>query len=57
NSDETIEKRYEWVLKWMNTDMDYTTNCVFIDKAAFNMNQRRAFGWAKKGGTPCRIMK
>ncbi|ORZ18087.1 hypothetical protein BCR42DRAFT_490731 [Absidia repens] len=52
NSNATIEKRYEWVLKWMNTDMDFTTNCVFIDEAAFNINQRRTFAWAEKGDTP-----
>ncbi|ORZ06280.1 hypothetical protein BCR42DRAFT_496423 [Absidia repens] len=52
NSIATIEKRYEWVLKWMNTDMDFTTNCVFIDEAVFNINQRRTFAWAEKGDTP-----
>ncbi|CAO3591757.1 unnamed protein product [Absidia cylindrospora] len=52
NSEETINKRYEWIMKWMNSDMDFTTNCVFIDEAAFNINHRRSFGWAEKGKTP-----
>lgn len=36
NSPEKIKARKEWVEEWMNTDMDYMSNCVFIDEAAFH---------------------
>jgi hypothetical protein len=29
--------------------MDYTSNCVFIDEAAFHINMKRTFAWSKKG--------
>ena len=35
NSSENIERRYTWIKRWMETDMDYLSNCVFIDEAAF----------------------
>ncbi|SAM04526.1 hypothetical protein [Absidia glauca] len=51
-SEDTIEKRYVWAMKWANSDMDYTRNCVFIDEAGFNINLRRSMGWSAKGTTP-----
>jgi hypothetical protein len=29
--------------------MNYATNCVFIDEAAFHINLKRGFSWSKKG--------
>ncbi|KAG1038350.1 hypothetical protein G6F43_012702 [Rhizopus delemar] len=50
NSPDNIERRYEWVLNWVNeTDMDYMSNCVFIDEAAFHINLKRSMAWPKKG--------
>ncbi|CEP09554.1 hypothetical protein [Parasitella parasitica] len=44
---EKITARKEWVEKWMATDMDYMSNCVFIDEAAFHINMKRSIAWAK----------
>ncbi|SAL97836.1 hypothetical protein [Absidia glauca] len=41
-SEDTIEKRYVWAMKWANSDMNYTRNCGFIDEAGFNVNLRRS---------------
>lgn len=32
NSPKKIEERYNWVCKWENTDMNFLTNCVFLDE-------------------------
>ena len=49
NSPEKIEQRRQWVIRWMSTDMDYNSNCVFIDEAAFHINMKRSVAWSKKG--------
>ncbi|KAG1051641.1 hypothetical protein G6F43_006164 [Rhizopus delemar] len=49
NTPEKIEQRYEWVKRWMETDLDFTSNCVFIDEAAFHINLKRSFSWSKEG--------
>ncbi|KAG1050394.1 hypothetical protein G6F43_007324 [Rhizopus delemar] len=49
NTPEKIEERYEWVKRWMETDLDFTSNCVFIDEAAFHINLKRNFSWSKEG--------
>ncbi|KAI8639716.1 hypothetical protein BD408DRAFT_349481, partial [Parasitella parasitica] len=41
NSPEKIENRFQWVTKWSETDMDFMSNCVFIDEAAFHINMKR----------------
>ncbi|KAK4509679.1 uncharacterized protein ATC70_006981 [Mucor velutinosus] len=46
---EKITARKEWVEKWMATDMDYMSNCVFIDEAAFHINMKRSIAWSKVG--------
>lgn len=33
----------------MDTDMDYLSNCGFIDGAAFHINIKRSFAWSKVG--------
>ncbi|CEP07597.1 hypothetical protein, partial, partial [Parasitella parasitica] len=33
NSEERFKQRYDWVQKWQQTDMDFTTNCVFLDES------------------------
>lgn len=49
NSPAKLEERYQWVKKWQDTDMDYMSNCVFVDEAAFHINMKRSFAWSKKG--------
>jgi transposase len=49
NTPEKIKQRYEWVKRWMETDLDFTSNCVFIDVAAFHINLKRNFSWSKEG--------
>lgn len=49
NSPEKIEDRHAWVTKWLQTDMDYLSNCVFVDEAAFHVNMKRSYSWSKKG--------
>ena len=33
----------------METDLDFTSNCIFIDKAAFHINLKRNLSWSKEG--------
>jgi hypothetical protein len=49
NSSENIEIRYKCIKRWMETDMDYLSNCVFIDEAAFHTNMKRTVAWSKIG--------
>ncbi|KAG1439556.1 hypothetical protein G6F46_014034 [Rhizopus delemar] len=49
NSEEKIQQRYDWVQKWHQTDLDFTTNCVFLDESAFHINLKRGMAWSKKG--------
>ncbi|KAG1051646.1 hypothetical protein G6F43_006157 [Rhizopus delemar] len=44
-----IEERFDWVRKWENTDMNFLTNCVFLDESAFDINMKRSRAWSKKG--------
>ncbi|KAG0755293.1 hypothetical protein G6F57_010065 [Rhizopus arrhizus] len=49
NSPAKIDERYNWVCKWENTDMNFLTNCVFLDESAFDINMKRSRAWSKKG--------
>ncbi|KAG2207889.1 hypothetical protein INT47_010873 [Mucor saturninus] len=49
NSPVSIEKRFDWITRWIQTDMDYNSNCVFIDESAFHINLKRTMAWSKKG--------
>ncbi|KAL1933286.1 hypothetical protein VTP01DRAFT_7376 [Rhizomucor pusillus] len=49
NSEEKIQQRHDWVQKWKQTDLDFTTNCVFLDESAFHINWKRGMAWSKKG--------
>lgn len=31
NSEKSIDARYSWASNFINTDMDYLNNCIFID--------------------------
>ncbi|KAG1446454.1 hypothetical protein G6F56_009566 [Rhizopus delemar] len=43
------EQRYQWVKRWAEADMGFTSNCLFIDEAAFHINLRRYYPWSKEG--------
>lgn len=49
NSEEKIEEIFQWVKRYMATDMDYKTNHVFIEGSAFHINLKRNFAWSRKG--------
>lgn len=51
NSNDNLQTKYEWFMKWKNSDLDFDRNCVFIDEAGFNINMRN--NWARSTvGTP-----
>ncbi|KAI9362351.1 hypothetical protein BD770DRAFT_466937 [Pilaira anomala] len=37
NSPENMETRFEWFMKWKDSNLDFTKNCVFIDEAGFHI--------------------
>ncbi|CAO3702063.1 unnamed protein product [Rhizopus stolonifer] len=49
NSPASIQKRFEWVVRWAATNMDFNSNCVLIDESAFHINLKRTMAWSKKG--------
>lgn len=49
NSPDSITARFNWVTNLMTTDIDYQSNCVFIDESAFHINLSRSMVWSKKG--------
>jgi hypothetical protein len=52
NSPAKIEQRYNWVEHWEGTDLDFESNCVFIDEAGFHINMKRSFAWSRVGNRP-----
>ncbi|KAI9267290.1 hypothetical protein EDC94DRAFT_495331, partial [Helicostylum pulchrum] len=55
NTPGRIEERRLWVEKWIQTDMDYLANCVFVDEAGFNINMRGPTARSAKG-TPAVVV-
>jgi hypothetical protein len=49
NSPAKIEEQHNWDCKWENTDMNFLTNCVFVDESAFDINMKRSRAWSRKG--------
>lgn len=49
NSPGKIEERYNWICQWESIDMNFLTNCVFLDECAFDINMKRSRAWYKKG--------
>jgi hypothetical protein len=41
NSDNNLQTRYEWFMKWKGSDLDHTKNCVFIDEAALKTAKQK----------------
>lgn len=44
NSEEILRKRKQWVADLNGTDVDFFTNCVFIDEASFQTHMIRCMG-------------
>ncbi|KAG2226178.1 hypothetical protein INT45_003323 [Circinella minor] len=49
NSVENLQTRFEWFMKWKDSDMDFTKNCIFIDEAGFHINMRLNWARSKSG--------
>ncbi|KAI9473379.1 hypothetical protein BDB00DRAFT_738318, partial [Zychaea mexicana] len=57
NAPTTIETRVARINEWMaDLEMDYATNCVFVDEAGFNMHLRGNFGQSIKGTTAKQVV-
>jgi hypothetical protein len=41
NDPENIENRFNWVVRWTKTDVDYMSNYISIDEAAFHINMKQ----------------
>ncbi|KAG1553500.1 hypothetical protein G6F49_008342 [Rhizopus delemar] len=48
-NENNIQNRYDWVIRWSNTDMDFSKNCIFIDEAGFDINMKPSRTWAPRG--------
>ena len=46
NSIDKTNERRDCVREWDETDMDFLTNCVFLDKSPFHINMQRTRAWS-----------
>jgi hypothetical protein len=53
NSDNNLQTRYEWIIKWKGSDLGYAKNCVFIDEAALKTDKQKKKKKKKKKNKPC----
>ncbi|KAG1441614.1 hypothetical protein G6F56_011398 [Rhizopus delemar] len=54
NSPENLQERFDWFMKWKDSDLDFIRNCVFIDEAGYHVNMR--FNYAgSAAGTRARV--
>jgi hypothetical protein len=47
NSEEKTQERLGWIRKWEKIDMNFMTNCVFLDESAFHINLKHSMAWSK----------
>lgn len=47
-----MQQRYDWIHKWQQTDLDFTTSYIFFDESALHINLNRSMTWLKKGTPP-----
>lgn len=40
NSADNLETRYEWFMRWKDSDVNFTNDYIFIDEAGFHINLR-----------------
>ncbi|KAI8973052.1 hypothetical protein BDB01DRAFT_729622, partial [Pilobolus umbonatus] len=45
NTPLNIENRYNWIVRWGRTEMNYSSNCVFVDECAFQVTMKRSMAW------------
>ena len=56
NSNRVLKLRKEKIEEWEAiSELDYASNCVFIDEAGFNLHTQRNYGRSRKG-TPARAV-
>jgi hypothetical protein len=48
NSVENLQTRFEWFMKWKDSDLDFTKNCIFIDEAGFHYQHETQLGQVEK---------
>lgn len=46
---ENMETRFEWFMKWKDSNIDFTEYCIFIDEGRFHINMRNNWATSKKG--------
>ncbi|KAI7846714.1 hypothetical protein BDC45DRAFT_69097 [Circinella umbellata] len=52
---DTKRMREEWVRQYIHSkQIDYESNCIFIEECPFNASMRRNYGWSERG-RPVRI--
>ena len=51
NDPARIQARYDWVMKYDSSDMDFLRNCIFIDESGFDINMRPSYGRSASGAT------
>lgn len=49
NSEDKLRQRFEWIERWTSTDMDYFSNCVFVDESGFDIDMRPPSAWSIVG--------
>ena len=49
NSPGKINDRHDRVREWDETDMNFLTNCVFLDESPFHINMKRTRAWSTVG--------
>ena len=49
NSPDKINDRHDRVREWDETDMNFLTNCVFLDESPFHINMKRTRAWSTVG--------
>lgn len=51
---DTVMRRHDAVLSWMNQGINFMEECIFIDEAGFNRNMHRPYGWSS-ANSPCKV--
>ncbi|OBZ82132.1 hypothetical protein A0J61_09819, partial [Choanephora cucurbitarum] len=44
NNPARIQVRYDWVMKYDSSGMNFLRNCIFIDESGFDINMRPSYG-------------
>lgn len=55
NNPDKLRLRREWVETWSKTEMNFISNCIFIDESAFDINMRPSTARSARG-TPAVII-